>query len=141
MLDTVGKFSGQFDGKGNVEERAKLKGMLDNKRLVDAANEITVQTARIAKIMYFRLFVGEDMLEFAKEIAKTITTETKTAELKKSKRPAWEKLVKVKFTSKLSFTRTASWNIKSFVSLGALNVYIFCILIRKRGLSGSHSSM
>lgn len=35
---------------------------------------------------------GED-LEFAKEIAKTITTETKTAELKKSKRPAWEKLV------------------------------------------------
>ena len=32
-------------------------------------------------------------LEFAKEIAKTITAEMKTAQLKKSKRPGWERLV------------------------------------------------
>jgi len=36
---------------------------------------------------------SDEDLEFAKEIAKTITSEMKIAQLKKSKRPGWEKLV------------------------------------------------
>ena len=37
--------------------------MLDEKRLPDAANEITVQTNKIAKIMYLQLFVENELLE------------------------------------------------------------------------------
>lgn len=47
----------------NIEERSKLKVMVDGKRLPDAANEITVQTARIAKIMYLQIFVEDEILE------------------------------------------------------------------------------
>jgi NAD+ kinase len=52
-----------INGKYNVEERAKLKVMFDNKRLPDAANEVTVQTAKIAKILYIKLFVENELLE------------------------------------------------------------------------------
>ena len=50
-------------GNYNVEERAKLKIMLDGKRLPDAANEVTVQTGRIAKIMYLQIFVEDELIE------------------------------------------------------------------------------
>jgi len=50
-------------GKYNVEERAKLKVMFDGKRLPDAANEVTVQTAKIAKILYLQMFVENELLE------------------------------------------------------------------------------
>ena len=52
-----------INGKYNVEERSKLKIIVDGKRLPDAANEVTVQTAKIAKIMYFQLFVENELLE------------------------------------------------------------------------------
>ncbi|MEF8878797.1 MAG: NAD(+)/NADH kinase [Candidatus Thermoplasmatota archaeon] len=52
-----------IDGDYNVEERAKLKITLDGERLPDAANEATVQTARIAKIMYLQVFVEDELLE------------------------------------------------------------------------------
>ncbi len=52
-----------LDGKYNVEERAKLKLLVDGKRLPDAANEITVQTPRIAKIMYLKIFVDNELIE------------------------------------------------------------------------------
>lgn len=52
-----------IQGKYNVEERAKLKVMFDGKRLPDAANEVTVQTAKIAKILYLQLFVENELLE------------------------------------------------------------------------------
>jgi len=52
-----------IDGKYNIEERAKLKVLVDGKRLPDAANEVTVQTARIAKIMYLQIFVEDELLE------------------------------------------------------------------------------
>jgi len=52
-----------LDGKYNVEERAKLKVMVDEKRLPDAANEVTVQTPRIAKIMYLKIFVDDELIE------------------------------------------------------------------------------
>lgn len=52
-----------IDGKYNIEERAKLKIIVDEKRLPDATNEVTLQTGRIAKIMYLQLFVEDELLE------------------------------------------------------------------------------
>jgi NAD+ kinase len=52
-----------IDGDYNVEERAKLKVMIDGKRLPDAANEVTVQTARIAKMIYLQVTVENELLE------------------------------------------------------------------------------
>jgi len=50
-------------GEYNVEERAKLKVTIDGKRLQDATNEITVQTAKIAKILYLQIFVEGELIE------------------------------------------------------------------------------
>jgi len=50
-------------GDYNIEERAKLKVMLDGKRLPDAANEMTIQTARIAKILYLKCYVDGELVE------------------------------------------------------------------------------
>jgi NAD+ kinase len=52
-----------IEGKYNIEERAKLKVLVDEKRLPDATNEVTIQTAQIAKIMYLQLFVENELLE------------------------------------------------------------------------------
>ena len=52
-----------ISGDYNVEERSKLRIDVDGDRLPDASNEVTVQTARIAKIMYFQLFVENELLE------------------------------------------------------------------------------
>ena len=65
-----------IDGKYNVEERAKLKVMLDGKRLADAANEVTVQTAKIAKILYMRIFVEEELLEKLRADGVIVSTPT-----------------------------------------------------------------
>jgi NAD+ kinase len=51
------------EGDYNIEERAKLKITLDGKRLTDATNEVTVQTDRIAKILYLKLFVDDELIE------------------------------------------------------------------------------
>jgi NAD+ kinase len=52
-----------IDGKYNIEERAKLKVVVDKKRLPDAANEVTVQTGRIAKMLYLEIFVENELME------------------------------------------------------------------------------
>lgn len=52
-----------ISGRYNVEERAKLKVMVDSVRLNDATNEVTVQTAKIAKIMYLKIFIEEEVIE------------------------------------------------------------------------------
>ncbi len=52
-----------LEGRYNVEERAKLKVIVDDKRLSDAANEVTIQTPRIAKIMYLKIFVDDELIE------------------------------------------------------------------------------
>jgi len=52
-----------IDKKYNIEERSKLKVIVDGKRLPDAANEVTVQTARIAKMIYLQVLVENELLE------------------------------------------------------------------------------
>jgi NAD+ kinase len=50
-------------GNYNVEERYKLNITVNYKRLCDATNEVTVQTAKIAKILYLQLFVDDELIE------------------------------------------------------------------------------
>jgi NAD+ kinase len=50
-------------GDYNIEERAKLKILVDGKRLPDAANEVTVQTAHIAKMIYLEVLVENEIME------------------------------------------------------------------------------
>jgi len=52
-----------INGDFNVEERAKLKVVVDGKRLPDATNEITVQTARIAKMIYLQVLVDGELID------------------------------------------------------------------------------
>jgi len=52
-----------IDGKYNIEERAKLKAMVDDKRIPDAANEVTIQTARIAKMIYLQILIENELIE------------------------------------------------------------------------------
>jgi len=52
-----------IDGNYNIEERSKLKIVLDGDRLPDATNEVTIQTAKIAKIMYYQIIVENELLE------------------------------------------------------------------------------
>ncbi|MDH7517661.1 MAG: NAD(+)/NADH kinase [Candidatus Thermoplasmatota archaeon] len=59
----IGGLKQVIEGKYNIEERAKLKITVDGKRLPDATNEVTVQTARISKIMYLQLFVEGELFE------------------------------------------------------------------------------
>ena len=59
----IGGLKRVIDGKYNVVERSKLKVTLDGKRLPDALNEATVQTDRIAKILYLKLFVDDELIE------------------------------------------------------------------------------
>jgi NAD+ kinase len=52
-----------ISGDYNIEERSKLKLMVDGTRFSDATNEITVQTARIAKMIYLQILVENELLE------------------------------------------------------------------------------
>ena len=52
-----------IDGNYNIENRSKLKIILDGNRLPDATNEVTIQTAKIAKIMYYQITVENELLE------------------------------------------------------------------------------
>jgi NAD+ kinase len=47
----------------NVEERAKLKTTVNSKRLPDATNEVTIQTSRIAKMVYLQVLIDGELLE------------------------------------------------------------------------------
>jgi len=51
------------EGDYNVEERSKLKVLIDGKRYADAANEVTIQSDKIAKILYLKLFVEDELIE------------------------------------------------------------------------------
>lgn len=52
-----------MEGRYNIEKRSKLKITVDGKRVTDATNEVTVQTAQIAKILYVQLFIDDELIE------------------------------------------------------------------------------
>jgi NAD+ kinase len=59
----IGGLKKVIAGNYNVVERSKLQITLDGKILPDALNEVTVQTDRIAKILYLKMFVDEELIE------------------------------------------------------------------------------
>ncbi len=52
-----------LDGKFRIEERPKLGAWLDDARLPDALNEVTLQTSRIAKLIRFEVRVDGEVLD------------------------------------------------------------------------------
>lgn len=52
-----------LDGDYRIEERAKLASWLEKKRLSDATNEVTLQTAKIAKLIKFRLEIDGEVCD------------------------------------------------------------------------------
>ncbi len=52
-----------IDGKHRIEERHRLRTILDNEPLSDAINEVTLQTSRIAKLIRFHVHVDGELLD------------------------------------------------------------------------------
>jgi NAD+ kinase len=50
-------------GEHRIEERERLSAWLDGEKLPDATNEVTLQTSRIAKLIQFRITVGNEVLD------------------------------------------------------------------------------
>jgi NAD+ kinase len=50
-------------GDYRIEERDKLSAWLEDQRLPDATNEVTLQTSRIAKLIRFRIAVGGEVFD------------------------------------------------------------------------------
>lgn len=65
-----------LDGDYYVEERSRLKVTLDGQRLPDAANEVTVQSAKIAKMIKYELYVGPEFADTMRGDGVVIATST-----------------------------------------------------------------
>ena len=63
-------------GQYRVEERDKLSAWLEDTRLPDATNEVTVQTSRIAKLIRFRITVGGEVLDTLRGDGLIVSTAT-----------------------------------------------------------------
>ncbi len=50
-------------GDYNIEERARLKVFLEGRRVEDASNELTIQTANVAKIIEFSILINEELID------------------------------------------------------------------------------
>ncbi len=58
----IGGLQRVVTGDYNVETRSKLQVLLDGNPLPDATNEVTVQTSQIAKIMYLKIFIEDELI-------------------------------------------------------------------------------
>lgn len=65
-----------IDGEHTVEERHRLECRLDDERLPDAVNEITLQTRRIAKLIRFQVNVDGDILDVYRGDGVIVSTAT-----------------------------------------------------------------
>ncbi|HJQ92812.1 MAG TPA: NAD(+)/NADH kinase, partial [Candidatus Thermoplasmatota archaeon] len=63
-------------GQYRVEERDKLSAWLEDTRLPDATNEVTVQTSRIAKLIRFRITVAGEVLDTLRGDGLIVSTAT-----------------------------------------------------------------
>jgi len=59
-VDAIDRIIG---GQYRIEERDKLASWLDDTRLPDATNEVTIQTSRIAKLIQIRIRVDDEHLD------------------------------------------------------------------------------
>ncbi len=65
-----------LDGDYFVEERGRLRVSINGERLPDAANEVTVQSAKIAKMIKFELYVGNEFADTIRGDGVVIATTT-----------------------------------------------------------------
>jgi NAD+ kinase len=63
-------------GTYRVEERDKLSAWLEDRRIGDATNEVTLQTSRIAKLIQFRISVGGEVLDTLRGDGLIVSTAT-----------------------------------------------------------------
>jgi NAD+ kinase len=64
------------EGDYFVEERARMKVMLDGERLPDAANEVTIQSSKIAKMIKYEFRVGHEFADTVRGDGVVIATAT-----------------------------------------------------------------
>jgi NAD+ kinase len=72
-LDAVDRI---LRGDFRVEERAKIACSIDGKTLADAANEVTVQSSRIAKLIKFRVEINGEVSDTLRGDGLIIATAT-----------------------------------------------------------------
>lgn len=65
-----------LSGDYAVEERTRLAAFLGRERLPDAINEVTVQTAKIAKLIKFRLRVDDEVVDTIRGDGVIVATST-----------------------------------------------------------------
>lgn len=65
-----------LSGDYAVEERSRLAAFLGRERLPDAINEVTVQTAKIAKLIKFRLRVDDEVVDTIRGDGLIVATST-----------------------------------------------------------------
>ncbi len=65
-----------LDGHYRIEERPKLGAWLDDVRLSDALNEVTMQTSRIAKLIRFEVRVDGEVLDMFRGDGFIVSTPT-----------------------------------------------------------------
>lgn len=59
-----------------IEERGRLAVHLDGERLPDAANEVTIQSAKIAKMIKYELYVGNEFADIMRGDGVVLATPT-----------------------------------------------------------------
>lgn len=52
-----------LDGQYSVEERMKFSVWLNDEKLPDVANEVTIQSAKIAKMIQYQLYVDDELAD------------------------------------------------------------------------------
>ncbi|MBW3581870.1 MAG: NAD(+)/NADH kinase [Euryarchaeota archaeon] len=65
-----------LDGDFFVEERLRFKVLLDGERIPDAANEVTVQSAKIAKMIKFQLHIDSELMDTIRGDGVVVATAT-----------------------------------------------------------------
>ena len=63
-------------GDYRVEERFKLSAHMEGERLMDATNEVTLQTSRIAKLIHFQIRVDGETLDSLRGDGMIVSTPT-----------------------------------------------------------------
>ena len=59
-----------------IDERIKLKAMLNEKRLVDSTNEVVIHTSQIAKIRHFQIFIDDELVDSVRADGIIVATPT-----------------------------------------------------------------
>lgn len=65
-----------LEGDYEIEERAKFKVTMDGERIPDAANEVTIQSSKIAKLIKFQVHVDNELMDTIRGDGVLVSTAT-----------------------------------------------------------------